>query len=48
MLKNWTKILPFFIVVWIAKRNCERYSKDVMPCGYVVMPYKDVYVAVKK
>ncbi|MBP0440640.1 hypothetical protein [Tianweitania sediminis] len=26
MLAPWTKILPHFIVVWMAKRQCERMT----------------------
>lgn len=26
-MAGWTKILPFFVVAWLAKRNCERFDQ---------------------
>jgi hypothetical protein len=26
MFRNWIQILPFFIVVWFARRKCEQYK----------------------
>ena len=37
MMKSWTKILPFFIVEWYAKRNL---SKNSVRGSDYVRPYK--------
>lgn len=29
MLKNWMKILPFFVVEWFAKTRCEYFRLEV-------------------
>lgn len=44
MLKTWTKILPFFLVEWLAKRKLARFRLyDRMDS---VNPYKGVYIEV--
>ena len=47
VMRAWCQILPFFIVVWLARRYEERWtiwlgSKGEHP-REVVMPYKGVY-----
>lgn len=43
MLRSWTKLLPFVIIEWLAKRRSER-----LPLAHhtVVMPYRNVFFAV--
>ncbi|NHT75915.1 hypothetical protein G8E10_09510 [Rhizobiaceae bacterium CRRU44] len=40
MLATWTKVLPYFIVVWFAKRYCERF--DIVPGFTSVMPHRGI------
>lgn len=43
-MKLWCKILPFFIVEWWAKKNCEIIGRsDEM---HVVRPFNNVEIAV--
>lgn len=44
-MQLWTKILPFFIVEWIAKKHLERWS---MGKETIVEPFKGVYFVVEK
>ena len=53
-MKSWTKILPFFIVEWLAKRNLERFNINIKTCNWdksgvkqIVKPYKGVYLETK-
>lgn len=41
MLRPWTKLLPFFIVEWYAKKDCERWGDKANGCEFVY-PYKNV------
>ena len=41
MLRNWMKLLPYFIVEWAIKRHGEKYYKDNKK--YVV-PFKGVKI----
>lgn len=45
MLRPWTKLLPFFIVEWYAKKDCERFvdgcADKANGCDFVY-PYKNV------
>lgn len=49
MIRSWVKLLPFFIVEWLAKYG-ERYEinlrKDGRPDGVisVVRPFHGVYI----
>ncbi len=49
MLRPILKLLPFFIVEYIAKKHCERlniprgFLKD---CVMVVNPFKNVYISI--
>ena len=45
MLSNIWKILPFFIVEYMAKRKCEQFY--ITPLGRVVQPFKNVTIKVK-
>ena len=57
-MKTWTKILPFFIVEWYARKNCEKlYLDSVTPLFDMsgnaiyeiwVTPYRGTLVAVDK
>jgi hypothetical protein len=38
MLARWTRILPHFIVVWLAKRYAERV--EAVPGYYSSNPYQ--------
>lgn len=46
-MRNWTKLLPFFLVVWIARRYGEKYTiwlrKEDFPRS-VVSPFMGVYI----
>lgn len=44
MLATWTKILPFFIIEWLAKRSCERIINYSV--GTFVNPYTGVLIRV--
>jgi hypothetical protein len=46
-MKPWTKILPMFVVEWLAKRNLERFHYQATN-ETIVNPYKNVYFVVKK
>lgn len=47
-MQMWTKVLPFFIVEWLAKKNLERFTIMTTKQGEtVVIPYKGVYIKVK-
>ena len=41
MLRNWTKILPFFVVEWIAKKYGEQFYDERVKSNFVY-PYKNV------
>lgn len=40
MLANWTKILPFFIVAWLARKHCMRLN---WPCENSNIVYAEAY-----
>ena len=43
MLAKWTKVLPFFCIVWLSKRYCERVQLN---SGLIsARPYGDVVIA---
>ena len=49
MLKIWIKVLPMFIVEYIAKKNCERFNVSFSSAKQrinVVRPWSDVYFVV--
>lgn len=49
MLKSWIKVLPMFIVEYIAKKNCELFNVSFSggkPLINVVRPWSDVYFVV--
>lgn len=39
MFRNWLKILPFFVVEWLAKRKCEVFQDEH---SYYVSPWRGV------
>lgn len=42
MFRRWLRYMPFAIVVWLAKRNLERFRKD----GFVItQPFRGELVA---
>ena len=49
MLKMWTKLLPFFVVEWLAKKS-ESYDISINPNAkkpdiiQIVRPYHGVYI----
>jgi len=45
MMKSWTKILPFFMVAWAARRFC---SKNTLGGVDVVEPYRGVWISANK
>ena len=48
MLAKWTKILPYFIVEWYAKKHCERMTlKMVDGEAIVVNPYSHTIIAIE-
>lgn len=54
MLKTWCKILPFFIVEYIAKKHLERYQIIEGSLGrpedfrVVAYPFHGVYIEVNR
>lgn len=42
MLAGWTKLLPYFVVVWLIKRNAERTRVQSLPEFVSTTPYKGV------
>ena len=44
MLKNWTRILPFILIEFLAKRKGERYPSTVYGCNVCVTPWQDVSI----
>ncbi len=48
MLANWTKILPFFVVAWLARLYCEQWSgSEFDPNARFAGPYIGVFFHVK-
>lgn len=45
-MKRWTKILPVFVVEWLAKRWLERWRLGSGET--IVVAYDDVYFVVEK
>ena len=43
MLARWTRFLPYFAVVWFAKRNCERV--EAVPGYMSINPYRGEIVS---
>lgn len=41
-MKLWTKLIPFFVVEWLAKKYMERWY-DERKNKQFVMPYKGVH-----
>ena len=54
MLRIWLKILPVFVVEYIAKKNCERFMINLGTTGnpdsdrVVVNPFKGVYIEIEE
>jgi hypothetical protein len=48
MLATWTKILPFFIVAWLAKRKCEVFHITEEIGSDYVYPYNGIYIRMDK
>ena len=48
MLKSWIKVLPMFMVEYIAKKKCERFNVSFggKQRINVVMPWPNVYFVV--
>lgn len=46
-MRQWTKILPFFIVEWIAKKYTEKFYDDRVKANFVY-PYTDVRLYFKE
>lgn len=44
-MKKWTKLLPFFVVAWLARKHCERFA--IPTVGLCVQPYKGVLIEAK-
>jgi len=44
-MKSWTKILPFFLVAWLARRFC---SRNTLGGFAVVEPYRGVWISASK
>jgi hypothetical protein len=54
MLKNWTKLLPYFVVVWLARKG-EKFTINTMSSRWsqegvteIFRPYKGVYIEAKQ
>lgn len=46
MLASWTRILPYFVVMWLTKRNAERF--DIIPGFHCAVPFKDEVISWRK
>jgi hypothetical protein len=46
MLARWTRIMPYFIVVWFTKRNAERL--EVVPGYLSANPYRGEILSWRK
>ena len=51
MLQTWVKLLPVFVVEYLAKKGCERFlinvGRDSEPFDItVVNPFKGVYIEI--
>ena len=47
MLNSWTKILPFIIVEYLARRRCERIRLQGRS-GLYVIAYRDTIIKLEK
>jgi hypothetical protein len=47
MMRKWCKILPYFVVIWMAKKWGERFYIEGIE-KTCVAPYPDVIVSLKK
>ena len=45
MLNNWLKILPYFVVEYLAKKYCEQISNEERTAIYTV--FEDSYINLK-
>ena len=45
MLNNWLKILPYFVVEYLAKKYCEQISNKGRTAIYTV--FEDSYINLK-
>lgn len=45
MLAHWTKLLPFFIVMFLAKRYAERTRVQSMPEFVSTIPYRGIVIS---
>lgn len=48
MLAKWTQIFPYFVVVWFAKKQCERFDGPTIEGkkGITFKPYKDCVMTI--
>ena len=52
MLQTWVKLLPVFVVEYLAKKGCERFLINLGTTGHpdsnrvVVNPFKGVYIEI--
>ena len=52
MLQTWVKLLPVFVVEYLAKSVCERFTINLGTTGHpdsnrvVVNPFKGVYIEI--
>jgi hypothetical protein len=48
-MKAWTKLLPFFVVEWLAKREMERWTIDLAgKRAIVVVPYRGTFMLIEE
>lgn len=45
MLNPWMKVLPLWVITWLAERHCERFD---IQGGTWALAFKDVLVRVKE
>lgn len=53
MLKPWVRVLPYFVVEWIAKRYGERFVMTVVKGRQldhktITRPFTGVYISIKE
>ena len=46
-MQQWTKILPFFVVEWLAKKYLEKFYDDRVKANFVY-PYHGVKLYFKE
>lgn len=47
-MRRWTRLLPFCVVAWLAKRRCARTALSGYRCTHIMArPYQDTLILVE-